>query len=99
MLTVVATVTGRSYDTTCAGKPVSGSTWAKVSAVNGKSVKSLFGVSYVYAAAKMLGGARTLAAPPAPPTPGTIEGLDVSHWQNAIDWLAVAAAGKKFTFI
>ena len=99
MLTVVATVSGRSYDTTCAGKDARGSTWAKVSAVNGKSVKSLFGVSYVYAAAKMLVGARTLTPPPAPPAPGTIEGLDVSHWQNAIDWLAVAAAGKKFTFI
>ncbi|MFL5708929.1 MAG: glycoside hydrolase family 25 protein [Chloroflexota bacterium] len=99
MLAVVATVSGRSYDTTCAGKPVSGSTWARVNAVNGKTVKSLFGVSYVYVASKMLVGARTLTAPPEPAAPGTLEGLDVSHWQNTIDWLAVAAAGRSFTYI
>jgi len=99
MLAVVATVSGRSYDTTCAGKAVKGSTWAKVSAVNGKSVKSLFGVSYVYVASKMLASARTLTPPPEPPTPGILEGLDVSHWQNTIDWLAVAAAGRTFTYI
>ena len=99
MLTVVATVSGRSYSATCAGKPVSGSNWAKVSAVNGKTVKSLFGVNYVYVASKMLAWARTLTPPPAPPAPGTLEGIDVSHWQDAIDWLAVAAAGKTFTYI
>src|SRR4029077_59752 len=99
MLAVVATVSGRSYDTTCAGKPAKGSTWAKVNAVNGKSAKSLFGVSYVYVASKMLTNARTLTAPPEPPTPGILEGLDVSHWQNTIDWLAVAAAGRTFTYI
>src|SRR3954452_1229763 len=99
MFAVVATVSGRSYDTTCAGKPISGSTWAKINAVNGKSVKSLFGVSYVYVAAKKLVSARTLTAPPAPAAPGTLEGLDVSHWQNTIDWLAVAAAGRSFSYI
>ena len=99
MLTVVATVSGRSYSTTCAGKPVSGSSWAKVSAVNGKTVKSLLGVNYVYVASKLLVWARTLTPPPAPPAPGTLEGIDVSHWQDAIDWLAVAAAGKTFAYI
>ena len=99
MLAVVATVSGRSYNTTCAGKTVTGSTWAKVNAVNGKSVKSLFGVSYVYVNAKMLVSARTLTPPPEPAAPGTLEGLDVSHWQNTIDWLAVAASGRTFTYI
>ena len=35
----------------CAGKSVSGRTWIRISAVNGKSVKSLYGVTYLYAAA------------------------------------------------
>ncbi len=29
----------------------------------------------------------------------TIEGIDVSHWQNTINWTAVAGAGKKFAII
>jgi len=28
-----------------------------------------------------------------------MEGIDVSHWQETIDWVKVAAAGKKFAFI
>lgn len=99
MLTVVATVSGRGYSATCAGKSVAGSHWARVSAVNGKSVRSLYGVRYVYVATKLLVSSRTLTPPPGEPAPGTLEGLDVSHWQNAIDWLAVAGAGKSFTFM
>ena len=29
----------------------------------------------------------------------TVEGIDVSHWQNAINWTLVAGAGKKFAII
>ncbi|MEA2548494.1 MAG: hypothetical protein QOE42_1092 [Chloroflexota bacterium] len=32
-------------------------------------------------------------------TATTVEGIDVSHWQSAIDWPKVAAAGKKFAII
>jgi len=41
------------------------------------------------------------SATPAPTTPGMnrTEGIDVSHWQNTINWPAVSAAGKKFTYI
>jgi len=99
MLAIVGIVSGRSYSTSCAGKSVSGSNWAKISAVNGKTIKSLLGVSYAYVASNTLVFARTLTAPPPPAAPGTLEGLDVSHWQNAIDWLAVAASGKTFTYI
>ena len=53
LVTVVASVTGRSYSTTCSGKAASGKTWLRVSAVNGKSIKSLFGVSYLYAASAL----------------------------------------------
>jgi hypothetical protein len=48
-VSVVATLTGGSWRTTCAGKTVSGRGWYRISAVNGKSVKSLYGVSYLYA--------------------------------------------------
>ena len=27
------------------------------------------------------------------------EGVDISHWQGAIDWTKVAAAGKKFAYM
>jgi stage II sporulation protein D len=49
-VTVVGTVSGGSWKTECAGKAVSGSGWHKISHVNGKTVKSLYGVSYVYGA-------------------------------------------------
>ena len=45
-----AKVTGGSWRTTCAGKAVSGKTWYRILSVNGKSVKSLYGVTYLYAA-------------------------------------------------
>jgi lysozyme len=37
--------------------------------------------------------------PTATPNPKIAEGIDVSHWQNAIDWTQVAASGKKFAYI
>src|SRR5689334_19661284 len=48
---VAQTVSGGSWKTTCSGRPVAGHTWFKISIVNGKSVKSLYGTSYLYAAA------------------------------------------------
>jgi GH25 family lysozyme M1 (1,4-beta-N-acetylmuramidase) len=45
------------------------------------------------------------ASPSASPTPSptpfqpVTEGIDVSHYQNAIDWTQVAAAGKRFAFM
>jgi GH25 family lysozyme M1 (1,4-beta-N-acetylmuramidase) len=39
-------------------------------------------------------------APKPPPTPtSTLEGLDVSQWQGTVDWVKVAAAGKRFAMI
>jgi stage II sporulation protein D len=68
-LTVVATVTGGSYGSTCAGTYLSGSGWYKINAINGKSVKSLYGVSYVYGAKKLF---KTLLTPtPSPTAPPT----------------------------
>jgi 3D (Asp-Asp-Asp) domain-containing protein len=46
---VVATVTGTAYTAGSCG--TSGSDWLKIDKVGGKTAKTLYGVSYVYAAA------------------------------------------------
>ena len=94
-VSVVATVSGGTYKATCAGKVVTGLRWYRITAVNGKSVKSLYGVTYLYGAGLMF------KAPPSDPAPSSsrIEGIDVSHWQGTIDWPTVWAAGKRFAFI
>ena len=33
------------------------------------------------------------------PIPVYTEGIDVSHWQNTIDWAQVAASGKRFAYM
>jgi stage II sporulation protein D len=65
VLTVAATVTGGSYLTSCLGVSLSGSSWYKFSAINGKSVSSLYGVSYVYGASKLF---KTVTTPTPSPT-------------------------------
>jgi len=52
-LTIVGTVTGSPWRATCPTVK-SGSTWYRISAINGKSVKHLYGVTYLYAAAGVL---------------------------------------------
>ncbi len=52
-VTVVGTLSGGAWSTTCPTAK-SGSGWYKVSAINGRSVSSLYGVSYVYAATGVL---------------------------------------------
>ncbi|MFL5673802.1 MAG: hypothetical protein ACJ779_02250, partial [Chloroflexota bacterium] len=54
VVSAASTVTGRAYSTTCSGKAVSGKTWVRVTAVNGKTVKSLYGVTSLYAASALL---------------------------------------------
>jgi GH25 family lysozyme M1 (1,4-beta-N-acetylmuramidase) len=88
VVTVSSKVSGGSWAADCLSS-VSGSSWYKITAVGGKSVSSLYGVSAVYAATGLF---RALS------TSGFKEGLDVSHWQGAIDWTLVRGAGKTFTF-
>ena len=54
-----------AWSRSCAGKPVSGRAWYRISKINGTSVRSLYGVSYLYAPA----GLFTTAAAAAPATP------------------------------
>ncbi len=64
-VTVVTTVAGGSYATSCAGISLTGSSWHKISAINGKSVSSLYGVTYLYGASKLF---KTVTVPTAAPT-------------------------------
>ena len=109
-VTVIGTVSGGSWSATCAGDGVSGSSWYKINQVNGKSTSSLYGVSALYGAKGLFTSLSsetptsnpTPAPSPTPspsPTSGYMEGIDVSHWQETIDWVKVAGAGKKFAFI
>lgn len=87
IVSAVGTVTGSSWAADC-GASVSGRTWLKITAVGGRSVSSLYGVSAVYAASGLF---RVLAT-----SNGWIEGIDVSKWQGVIDWARVRAAGKHY---
>jgi lysozyme len=82
-VTVAATVTGSAWSTTCV-TAVSGSTWYAITAVNGQSVSTLYGVTVAYAATGLFRAASYL------------EGIDVSTWQGTVDFAKVKAAGKSF---
>jgi GH25 family lysozyme M1 (1,4-beta-N-acetylmuramidase) len=106
-VTVVATVSGTAWSASCP-KAVSGKTWYRISAINGTTVLSLYKVAYLYAASGLFTSTPPPAAPPPPPPPPPVggpnqppglTGIDVSHWQNTIDWTKVAGAGYKFAFV
>ncbi|MEP6973643.1 MAG: glycoside hydrolase family 25 protein [Actinomycetota bacterium] len=44
------------------------------------------------------GAAHTAGATPDPPPPNSLPGIDVSHYQNLIDWTQVAPSGIQFAF-
>jgi len=72
-VTVVDEVAGSKWSTLCGGNTIAGSTWAKVSAVDGVTVKARFGIDYLYAAAGLLRavGPVSSGTPPASATPAT----------------------------
>jgi GH25 family lysozyme M1 (1,4-beta-N-acetylmuramidase) len=65
---------------------VKGSSWFKITAINGHSVSSLLGVSAVYAATGLFRAASSSYA----------YGVDVSSWQGSIDFSKVKASGRRF---
>jgi GH25 family lysozyme M1 (1,4-beta-N-acetylmuramidase) len=93
-VTVTGSVAGGSWSATCSGVNVAGSTWYVITAVGGKTTSTLYGKSQVYAATGLFS-----LAPPPPPPGSYLEGIDVSHWQGAIDWSGVAYAGKRFAIM
>ena len=94
VVTATGTVPGGSWSASCPAS-VSGDSWYAISAVNGTSVSTLFGVDVAYAAAGLF---QISTAPP--PTPAAyLEGIDVSHYQGTIDWAQVPGAGKRFVIM
>lgn len=87
VVTVSGKVSGGGWSTSCRTW-VRGSSWFTVTAINGRSVSSLFGVSVVYAATGLFRLSST----------GYLEGIDVSNWLGVIDFAKVKAAGKQFVF-
>ena len=87
VVTSAAKVTGGSWAADCATS-VSGTSWYKITAVGGRSVSSLYGVSALYAATGLFRSVTT--------TTGYKEGIDVSHWQGTINWASVKASGRSF---
>lgn len=93
VVTATGTVIGDAWTATCTPS-VSGSTWYAITAVGGTSVLTLYGVSVAYAATGLF---QPSAAPPTPAV--YLEGIDVSHYQGAIDWTQVPGSGRRFVVI
>jgi GH25 family lysozyme M1 (1,4-beta-N-acetylmuramidase) len=60
-VTAVAKVSGSRWSVRCASSSSSGSSWWRITSINGRSVKSLYGVSYVYGATGLFKTAITSA--------------------------------------
>lgn len=91
VVTTVGTVQGDPWSATCV-TAVSGDTWFQIVAMNGVSVSARYGVGVVYAATGLF--------QPATYQPTAyLEGIDVSRYQNTIDWWQVAGAGKRFAIM
>jgi GH25 family lysozyme M1 (1,4-beta-N-acetylmuramidase) len=68
---VVATarVSGSHWRTRCAGRSASGSSWYRITSINGRSVSRLYGVKYVYGATSLFKVVTATPTPTAAPTP------------------------------
>ena len=88
VITVSGKVTGGSYAAAC-GRSVSGRTWLAITAIGGRTVRSLYGVSTVYAAAGLFRELPTRLR-------RYIYGVDVSQWNGSIDFAKVRASGHEF---
>jgi len=87
-ITVDATVTGDAWSVTCSGDHAD-NTWFHIIEVNGESTTTLYGADAVYAATGLF------SAAPAPPS-NFLEGIDISHWQGAVDFVQVRNSGRSF---
>jgi lysozyme len=110
VVTTIGIATGDPWSATCV-TAVSGSTWYAIDTVGGVSVLDRYGVSVVWAATGLFGSTDSpppatspsptplATPPPAMPPPAYVEGIDVSQYQRAIDWMQVAAGGKRFAIM
>jgi len=88
VVTVSAKVGGGWYATRC-GTAVSGQAWYAITAIGGRTVKALYGVTTLYAASRLFRSAPT----------GPIEGIDVSQWQGTVDFGQVRSSGRGFVYL
>jgi GH25 family lysozyme M1 (1,4-beta-N-acetylmuramidase) len=88
VVTVSGRVGGGWYATRCR-TAVSGQSWYAITAIGGRSVKSLYGIATIYAASRLFRSAPD----------GPIEGIDVSQWQGSIDFARVRGSGREFVII
>jgi GH25 family lysozyme M1 (1,4-beta-N-acetylmuramidase) len=88
VVTISAKVAGGAYGTSCRTQ-IYGSSWFAITAIGGRSVRSLYGVTTLYASSGLF---RSVARAPS----GPLEGIDVSEWQGHIDFAKVRASGKRF---
>jgi GH25 family lysozyme M1 (1,4-beta-N-acetylmuramidase) len=70
-VSIAATVSGGGWNTTCAGAAVSGSSWYRITAVDGTSVQTLYGVGAVYAASGLFKATITTQEAPTPTPSGS----------------------------
>ncbi|HEY2916189.1 MAG TPA: SpoIID/LytB domain-containing protein [Candidatus Limnocylindrales bacterium] len=101
-VTAVTTVTGGSYSTTsCTGSAITGNRWLRITAINGKSVSSLYGRTYLYGASylfKAVVSATPTASPKAsapasaPAAPSTPPSTAPSGAPSAVPSAAPSAA-------
>jgi len=72
LVVATGTVTGKRWSATCGATAASGTAWYRITSVNGKSVKALFGVAALYGAKGLFRAPTDTASSPVPtpkPTP------------------------------
>jgi len=95
-VTATAVIHGGSWRASCAGKTVSGSTWLRISAINGHSVKSLYKVTYLYAAAGLFAKVKAASTPTPKPTPSPSASPTPTPVPPTIGTVHVTTAGLTF---
>lgn len=105
--TVTATVLGEPWHVRCGGRWLSGTTWYRVNRLNGQPLADQYGAQAAYVASGLLQAGPveppllpSVAELPALPSRGIVQGIDVSHYNGAIDWQKVRLlGGKKFAYL
>ena len=96
-VTVTATVRGTAWSTVCSGAK-SGTTWYRISHVNGRTVTSLYGVASLYAASGVLRAAPTVPAGGGVPSGATALGPSVAFfgrgWGHGVGLSQYGARGR-----
>ena len=94
---MTTSLTGGRWSKTCAGKALAGTKWYRINAVNGTSVKSLYGISYLYAPAGLFTASRPVPTTTTAPPPSGSRALGVyvhnSAWNHGLLDLYASSVG------